>query len=120
MPRGVPKPKVPVLKISHIHDVKFMPPKNTDKYELKRLYWYLLALEKKLMIDPTSVTPQAYQSALYAYTNKVREWKNEKVKSGVDKKSLAGSNSEQSAATEVSGNGSADLGAGVPTVNPIA
>lgn len=121
------KPKVkfgvPYPKVAHVADVKFKPPNDVDKYELKRLYWYLLAIEKKIMVDPTSVSPDNYARALRAYTDSVKAYKERekevRAKTRVDKIRSNQGSTEQDNTPTVSRNGQADMGARVPTVNPI-
>ena len=106
------------LQVSHVKAIKYKAPWDLEKYELKRLYWYLLAIEKKIMVDPTSVSPARYKEALLAYTNAVREYEN--AKKGMDKKRPDSRSTKRSGSSGTGQDGSADMVSGVPAVNPIA
>ena len=117
--RNRPKPIVVTQlgKVAQVKEVKYLRPKDLGRYELKRLYWYLLAIEKKIMIDPTSVSPARYKEALKNYTDAIREYEN--VDKTVDKKRPIDRRTDQGRSRGVSQDGQADLGARVPAVNPI-
>lgn len=124
MPRGRPKgsrnkPKEPELKIAPLAKVKVQIISDIDKYEVKRAYWFMLALEKRIQVDPTSVAPSAYMQAVKNYTDRMRVYKDAKTKQRVDKKRSGQGDSKPSGTHGTSQDGSADLGARVPTVNPI-
>lgn len=114
----MPKKKVvEPLPIQPIYRVRLQAIKDVDKYITKRAYWYMMALEKKIMVDPTSVKPDDYMQAVKNYTEGMRKY--EATYEGMDKKRINHGDSKPGRSGGIGKNRSADMGAGVPTPNPI-
>lgn len=120
-PKGVTNkatmPKDQALPIPPVYRVRIQPIKDILKYEVRRAYWYMLAIEKKIMLDPTSVSPDGYMKAVTNYTDRMREY--EKTQQGMDKKAPTKDYPKYDSAPRYSKGRSFGVGAGVRTDNPI-
>ena len=105
------------LAILPVHKVRLSAIKDVDKYITKRAYWYMLAIEKKLMVDPTSVTPDVYMKAVTNYTDRMRVY--EAAYKGMVKKRITSRTPKSGGSGGTGQNGSSDMGVGIPATNPI-
>ena len=112
------------------HESKLSIPKDEGKYRLKRLYWVLISMEKKMTNDITSIRYADYEAVLRDFTELSAQLKKKGVVkynrgkpytgARVDDKEVQTSNAEQGGASEVSGNGPSGVGSGLQTSNPLA
>lgn len=116
MPRPKGSKNKVKMDISPIKKIKLQPIKDIERYEMRRAYWFLLAIEKKIQLDPTSVTPDYYMRAVTNYTSRMRKYG---LETRMDAEANAESFAETSGSDRAGQDGSADMGAGVPAVNPI-
>ena len=107
------------------HEIKLALPKVPLQYMAKRQYWALLEVEKKMAKDITSVKMSEYMVILGAFIDTVDKLKKigithgYKARSGVDTRKV-GETRYNPAKAGVGENESSELGAGVPTSNPLA
>jgi len=117
---GRPRLKLP-------HEIQFVIPKDVLKNVAKRSYWHLLQLEKQMKKDIGSVSVKDYGAACDRYAEMCNRLKREgygqslhgKVtQPRVDQLGLETDGRADPTAT-VGGDRQAQLGAGIPTDNPI-
>lgn len=117
------RPKNPV--IGTIKDTKLWTIKDVTKYEARRFYWFMLALEKMIQVDPLSVPPEKYATAVTNFTSKYQQWQKQLREAGdsvekrVDKYGVVRYKHE----VDEAGNSTVrpiGMGARVPTSNPLA
>jgi hypothetical protein len=106
------------------HDTKLNVPTDPLKNEVKRLYWALLEMEKRMSKDITSVKMKDYTDLLSAYRDrceilKAKGYVGRYAKQRVDEQRVV-QDGQQDTASGVGENESSQLGVGVPSINPIA
>lgn len=106
------------------HQIKLTLPKYPMQYQAKRLYWVVLAMERRMALDVTAVKASEYTQALQAYMDIVEKLKKEGIEYGhfkkrVEKQGLVSDQSE-SITPGNSDNRSPSVGAGIPPLNPLA
>lgn len=109
-------------------DIRFATPKDEGVYQAKRLYWALLMYEEKMAKDITAVNIKDYMLLVDTFKNCITEQKRKgkieykyanKVDTRVDSRTNDKGDSTGEGSQGVSEDGSASLGSGVRTVNPI-
>lgn len=123
-------PNVPRDGERRPQEVNLSVPKEEDKYRLKRLYWVLLEMEKKMAKDIMSVKYADYSAVLQDFTELSKKLKQKGIvryKYGehnpdtrVDNRKVQAKSTEESGQSEVSGEGSSSMGAGISTIDPLA
>lgn len=110
------------------HEIHLSVPKDEGKYRLKRLYWVLLSMEKKMKLDITAVNYREYSQVLTDFTDLSKALKLQgkveykyatKVDTRMDTRGSTESDTKGSGEKRVSQDGSADMGVGVRATNPI-
>ncbi len=106
------------------HETKLNVPTDPLKNKVKRLYWALIEMEKKMAKDITSVRMKDYTDLLSAYEQgcidlKKKGYVGRYAKKGMDTGGVV-ENGGQGSADEVGGNRSSGVGAGISAPNPLA